>query len=87
MFPRMFFICLSFITTLAPAMAETFTFTTSDPSLLAGVEYAREMYCASLPQDDPNNPVPCPTPDVQSYWAFVASRAFQSYAAQQAAAK
>lgn len=58
----------------SPALAADFTYSTKDADQLAGIEYARALYCAS-------QSAPCTTPDVASYWAFVAQNAFASYAA------
>lgn len=53
-----------------------FTITLDDPNLLAGLEWARSQYNASLPKDG------VPFADDQSYVQWVATQAATSYATQ-----
>ena len=74
----MFRFCVLFLASCAPALAADpikVMFAIEDPKLIAGVEYARDQYNATLPADAPKL-------SSEDYIFFVARSAVESYAAQ-----
>jgi hypothetical protein len=81
----MFRFCLAFLAFCGPAYAGDpikVLFSVEDPRLIAGIEYARDLYNASAcPVAQRTSENPCKPLSSEDYIFFVARSAIESYAA------